>query len=128
MPLRGPSFVAIVSFGSPAGRRGAGDQGLMYGFATDETPALMPLPILLAYPLTRTLAEHRTSGRVEWLPPDAKAQLSVLCDGNAPVAVSDLLLSTQPAAAIERLDLLRPSYRQTTNPGHFRRPGQPWEA
>lgn len=100
----------------------------MYGFATDETPALMPLPILLAHPLIRTLAEHRKPGRVEWLRPDARAQLSVLCDGNAPVAVSDLLLSTQPAAAIERLDPLRPSYRHTTNPGHFRRPGQPWEA
>jgi S-adenosylmethionine synthetase len=76
---------------------GAGDQGLMFGYATDETPELMPLPILLAHKLSRTIAEDRKAGRRAWLRPDAKTQVSVEYDGNAPVAVRTVLVSTQHA-------------------------------
>jgi S-adenosylmethionine synthetase len=81
--------------GNGTGEQGAGDQGIMFGYATDETPELMPLPILLAHRLNRTLAEQRKRGAVDWLRPDAKAQVTVLYEGNTPVAVTDVLVSTQ---------------------------------
>lgn len=82
------------------GDQGAGDQGIMFGYASDETPELMPLPILLAHRLARTLAEDRHNGAIPWLRPDAKTQVSVLYEGNTPVAVSTVLVSTQHTAAI----------------------------
>ncbi|ABF43566.1 methionine adenosyltransferase [Candidatus Koribacter versatilis Ellin345] len=82
--------------------QGAGDQGIMFGYATAETPTLMPLPIALAHRLTRGLAEDRKAGKVHWLCPDAKSQVSVLYEGNTPVAVTDVLISTQHSAAIEQ--------------------------
>jgi len=75
--------------------QGAGDQGMMFGYATDETPELMPLPILLAHRTARLLAEDRKSGRCSWLRPDAKTQISVRYEGARPVAVTDALVSTQ---------------------------------
>ena len=75
--------------------QGAGDQGLMFGYATDETPELMPLPILLAHRLSKTLADDRHQGRVAWLRPDAKTQVSVLYRDGRPVSVTDILVSTQ---------------------------------
>jgi len=80
------------------GEQGAGDQGIMFGFATDETPELMPLPILLAHRLARCLAEDRRSGVFPWLRPDGKTQVSVVYEGNEPKLVSDVLVSTQHAA------------------------------
>src|SRR5690606_7259164 len=77
--------------------QGAGDQGIMFGYATDETPELMPLPILLAHRLARTLAEHRKAGRVHWLRPDSKTQVSVLYGPEGPLEVTDVLVSTQHA-------------------------------
>ena len=79
---------------------GAGDQGLMFGYATDETPALMPLPILLAHALARRLAEDRKSGRAPWLRPDAKTQVSVAYDSatGRPAEVRTVLISTQHGA------------------------------
>ena len=82
--------------------QGAGDQGIMFGYATDESAELMPLPILLAHRLTRGLAEDRKAGKVHWLCPDAKSQVSVLYEGNTPVAVTDVLISTQHSAAVEQ--------------------------
>jgi S-adenosylmethionine synthetase len=76
---------------------GAGDQGIMFGYASDETPELMPLPISLAHALSRRLAEDRRSGRVPWLRPDAKTQVSVRYAGDAPEAVAAVLVSTQHA-------------------------------
>ena len=87
---------------SLSGEQGAGDQGIMFGYATDETPELMPLPILLAHRLAQRLAEHRKKGGVAWLRPDSKTQVSVQYDGNAPIAVTDVLISTQHAATIDR--------------------------
>ncbi|HEU4996603.1 MAG TPA: methionine adenosyltransferase [Gemmatimonadaceae bacterium] len=74
---------------------GAGDQGMMFGYATDETEELMPLPILLAHRLTRALAERRRSGDVAWLRPDGKAQVSVVYEDRQPVAVENVVVSTQ---------------------------------
>jgi S-adenosylmethionine synthetase len=87
---------------SLSGDQGAGDQGIMFGFATDETPELMPLPILLAHRLAAALAAHRKAGTVDWLRPDSKTQVSVAYDGNTPVAVTDVLVSTQHTADVER--------------------------
>src|SRR5438105_4347178 len=77
---------------------GAGDQGIMFGYATDETEELMPLPILLAHRLSRLIAEDRKAARRAWLRPDAKTQVSVEYVGNTPVAVRTVLVSTQHAA------------------------------
>jgi S-adenosylmethionine synthetase len=74
---------------------GAGDQGMMFGYATDETAELMPLPILLAHRLTRRLAELRRDGTLEWLRPDGKAQVSVVYEDHKPVSVENVVVSTQ---------------------------------
>ena len=82
--------------------QGAGDQGMMFGYATDETPELMPLPILLAHKLTKGLAEDRKSGKYPWIRPDAKSQVSVLYDSAKPAAITDILVSTQHCADVRR--------------------------
>jgi S-adenosylmethionine synthetase len=87
---------------SLSGDQGAGDQGIMFGYATDETPELMPLPILLAHRLAAVLAEHRKKRSVDWLRPDSKTQVSVVYENNEPVRVSDVLVSTQHAAGADR--------------------------
>jgi S-adenosylmethionine synthetase len=75
--------------------QGAGDQGLVFGFACDETPERMPLPISLAHALTRTLEEQRRSGGVNWLRPDAKSQVTVRYEAGRPTTVTDVVVSTQ---------------------------------
>jgi len=84
------------------GEQGAGDQGMMYGYATDETPELMPMPIFLAHKLTRGLADDRKAGRYGWLRPDAKSQVSVVYENGAPVRVSHVLVSTQHTPDIKQ--------------------------
>ncbi|KKK53344.1 hypothetical protein LCGC14_3095730, partial [marine sediment metagenome] len=78
-----------------AKKQGAGDQGLMFGFACDETKSLMPLPIQLAHGLTAKLTEVRESGQVKWLRPDGKSQVSVAYVGLNPVGLRTVVLSTQ---------------------------------
>ena len=80
--------------------QGAGDQGLMFGFATDQTPELMPLPILLAHRLSAGLAKDRKSQRVPWLRPDGKTQVTVRYDADKPVEVSAVVVSTQHASDV----------------------------
>src|SRR5208337_4195343 len=75
--------------------QGAGDQGIMFGYATDETPELMPLPIHLAHRLSRVLAEDRKNGVVRWLRPDGKTQVSVLYEDNTPISVTHVVVSAQ---------------------------------
>ena len=79
---------------------GAGDQGMMFGYATDETPELMPAPIQLAHQLTRRLAAVRRGGQLAWLRPDGKSQVTLEYDGDRPVRVRAVVLSTQHAPDI----------------------------
>src|SRR6478609_36232 len=76
---------------------GAGDQGMMFGYATDETDQLMPMPILLAHRITERLAQCRKSGAIKWLRPDGKAQVTVVYEDKRPVAVDTVVVSTQHA-------------------------------
>jgi S-adenosylmethionine synthetase len=81
--------------------QGAGDQGLMFGYACDETPVLMPLPIYLAHRLVERQAELRRDGRLTWLRPDAKSQVTVKYVNGKPDAIGTVVLSTQHAADVE---------------------------
>ena len=76
---------------------GAGDQGMMFGYATDETPELMPLPIQLAHRLTEALAAYRRTSAGKWLRPDGKSQVSVVYEDGIPVSVDTVVISTQHA-------------------------------
>ena len=83
--------------GKETAEQGAGDQGLMFGYATDETPELMPAPIMYAHQLGRALTKIRKSGKVKWLRPDAKSQVSVQYVNDRPIAITNVVISTQHA-------------------------------
>ena len=85
--------------------QGAGDQGLMFGFACDETPELMPAPIMFAHRLGRELTRIRKSGKAPWLRPDAKSQVSVIYEGGKPVGVSNVVVSTQHARDVKHSEI-----------------------
>ncbi len=87
---------------SQSGEQGAGDQGIMFGFATDESPELMPLPLLLAHKLTKGLTDDRKSGKFAWLRPDNKSQVSVLYENNEPKEVTAVVVSTQHMAEADQ--------------------------
>jgi S-adenosylmethionine synthetase len=85
--------------------QGAGDQGLMFGFACDETPELMPAPIMYAHRLGRELTRIRKSGDCKWLRPDAKSQVSVIYEDLKPIGISNVVISTQHAADAKHSDI-----------------------
>ena len=86
--------------GDPLDRVGAGDQGIMFGYACNETPELMPLPISLAHRLSKRLAEVRHAGTLDYLLPDGKTQVSVVYEDDRPVAIDTILISTQHTAEV----------------------------
>jgi len=81
---------------------GAGDQGMMFGYASDETPELMPMPILLAHRLTQALADRRRDGTLKWLRPDGKSQVTIVYEDGVPVAVDTIVISTQHADHVKQ--------------------------
>ena len=85
--------------------QGAGDQGLMFGYACDETPDLMPAPIYYAHRLVERQSQLRRDGRLPWLRPDAKSQITFRYEGGRPVAIDTVVLSTQHAPEIAMADL-----------------------
>jgi S-adenosylmethionine synthetase len=89
--------------GDPLDLVGAGDQGIMFGYACNETPELMPLPISLAHRLSRRLAEVRHNGTLDYLLPDGKTQVSVVYKNDRPVAIDTILISTQHTADVAGL-------------------------
>ncbi|MGI5377663.1 methionine adenosyltransferase [Streptomyces sp. CA-251387] len=94
-------------------RQGAGDQGLMFGYASDETPTLMPLPIFLAHRLSKRLSEVRKNGTVPYLRPDGKTQVTIEYDGDKAVRLDTVVVSSQHAPDIDLNSLLTPDIRES---------------
>ena len=96
-----PDIAQGVNEDSAKGKEiGAGDQGLMFGYACDDTPELMPLPISLAHRIINRLTEARFNREVDWLRPDSKSQVTIEYDGNRPVRVDTVVVSTQHAPEV----------------------------
>ncbi|MDF3336226.1 methionine adenosyltransferase [Mycolicibacterium septicum] len=96
----------------PLDSQGAGDQGLMFGYAIGDTPELMPLPIALAHRLSRRLTEVRKNGVLDYLRPDGKTQVTIQYDGRTPVRLDTVVLSTQHADGIDLEGTLTPDIRE----------------
>jgi len=95
---------------------GAGDQGMMFGYASDETEELMPMPIVLAHRLTRGLAERRKAGDIAWLRPDGKSQVTVAYEDHMPVAVETVVVSTQHAPDVSTKEIRETIIEQVIEP------------
>src|SRR6187431_1442276 len=91
--------------GKKTAKQGAGDQGLMFGYASNETPELMPAPIMFAHRLGRELTRIRKSGAVPWLRPDAKSQVSVIYEDDKPVGIANVVISTQHTPDVSHKDI-----------------------
>src|ERR1700756_2209280 len=91
--------------GKATAEQGAGDQGLMFGFACTETPELMPAPIMYAHNLGKALRDARKSGRIPWRRPDGKTQVTVEYDGHTPVRVHTVVISNQHAVDVKHKEI-----------------------
>jgi S-adenosylmethionine synthetase len=91
--------------GKATAEQGAGDQGLMFGYACRDTPELMPAPVMFAHRLGRGLTKIRKSGRVDWLRPDAKSQVSIRYENGRPVEVVNVVISTQHTPDVSHKEL-----------------------
>jgi S-adenosylmethionine synthetase len=101
-----PDIAMGVDENSTAGKEiGAGDQGLMFGYACNDTPELMPLPISLSHRILNRLNEARFKGEVNWLRPDSKSQVTVEYDGQTPVRIDTIVVSTQHAPEVTRAEI-----------------------
>jgi S-adenosylmethionine synthetase len=101
---------------------GAGDQGLMFGYATDETAELMPMPLIMAHQLTRRLSLARRSGEIEWLRPDGKSQVSIEYEGSSPKRIEAVVISCQHSESVstdELRDVVREQIINATLPGEL---------
>ena len=96
----------VTAATSQSGDQGAGDQGIMFGYATDESDEMMPLPILLAHRLTKGLTDDRKANRVNFLRPDSKSQVSVLYENNEPKEVTAVVVSTQHNTAANQQQIM----------------------
>jgi S-adenosylmethionine synthetase len=91
--------------GKKTAKQGAGDQGLMFGYASNETPELMPAPIMFAHRLGRELTRIRKQGTVPWLRPDAKSQVSVVYENDRPIGIANVVISTQHSADVSHREI-----------------------
>jgi S-adenosylmethionine synthetase len=111
-----PDIAMGVDAKGPAGEIGAGDQGLMFGFACDETDALMPAPAWWARLLVRRLVEARVSGDVKWLRPDGKTQVTVEYRGGRPARIDAVVVSTQHAPEVSHAEIERTVWERIVKP------------
>jgi len=102
----------VSSSSDPLDLQGAGDQGLMFGYACDDTPELMPLPIHLAHQLSMKLAQVRKEGQLPYLRPDGKTQVTIEYDGDKAVALNTVVISSQHAADVDLEKTLAPDFKR----------------
>ena len=107
---------ALETRGSDQASTGAGDQGMMFGYACDETPTLMPMPIALSHQLARRLAGVRKDGTLPWLRPDGKTQVTVAYEGDRPVAVDTVVVSAQHHPDISQEEIREALLREVVYP------------